>query len=163
MFREMRRSKQALSREEIDTILKNATSGVLALSGDNGYPYAVPLSFYYDGERLIFHCAKTGHKMDALRHCGKASFCVIAQDDVLPEKFTTCYRSVIAFGRIREMSDEREMREMIRLIAKKYSPTESAESTEAEIDREWAALSMLVLEIEHITGNEAIELKRARR
>ena len=55
MFREMRRKKQSLSGEKISEILNNGTSGVLALSGDNDYPYAVPLSYVYDGSSIYFH------------------------------------------------------------------------------------------------------------
>ena len=89
MFREMRRKKQSLSGEKISEILNNGTSGVLALSGDNDYPYAVPLSYVYDGSSIYFHAAKTGHKIDAVKRNNKASFCIIGQDDVVPEKYTT--------------------------------------------------------------------------
>lgn len=40
----MRRFKQELSAEETLAILERGTSGVLALSGDDDYPYAVPIS-----------------------------------------------------------------------------------------------------------------------
>ena len=94
MFREMRRKKQQLSMEESRRILDEGTSGVLALSGDEDYPYAVPISYVYDGDRLYFHCAKSGHKLDAVRRNPKASFCVIGQDQVLPEKYTTLFRRI---------------------------------------------------------------------
>ena len=71
MFREMRRKKQQLSMEESRRILDEGTSGVLALSGDEDYPYAVPISYVYDGDRLYFHCAKSGHKLDAVRRSGR--------------------------------------------------------------------------------------------
>lgn len=85
MFREMRRKKQLLPEEEAIAILKEGTFGVLALSGDDGYPYAVPISYVYEGGKLWFHCAKSGHKLDAIRREPKASFCVTAQDKVVPE------------------------------------------------------------------------------
>ena len=66
MFRELRRKKQALSIEESAAILDRGTSGVLALAGDYDYPYAVPISYVYDGEKLYFHCARSGHKLDAI-------------------------------------------------------------------------------------------------
>lgn len=66
VFREMRRKKQALSQQEIAQILQQETSGVLALIGDEVYPYAVPISYVYDGEKLYFHSAKSGHKLDAI-------------------------------------------------------------------------------------------------
>ena len=86
MFREMRRKRQMLSEDDCKIILREGTSGVLALSGDDGYPYAVPLSYVYDGEKIFFHCAKSGHKLDAIRRNPKASFCVIGQHIVVPEE-----------------------------------------------------------------------------
>lgn len=73
-FRKMRRNRQELSRDESIRILKEGTSGVLALHGDDGYPYAVPISYVYDDGKLYFHGAKSGHKLDALRSYPKASF-----------------------------------------------------------------------------------------
>ncbi|NLD86776.1 MAG: 5-nitroimidazole antibiotic resistance protein, partial [Clostridiales bacterium] len=101
MFRKMRRFAQSLSEEENIEILSRNTSGVLALSGDEGYPYALPMAYCYDNGRIIFHSASKGHKIDAVGNCDKASFCVIDRDDVFPEEYTTKYRSVIVFGKIR--------------------------------------------------------------
>lgn len=161
MFREMRRKKQLLPEEEAIAILKEGTSGVLALSGDDGYPYAVPISYVYEGGKLWFHCAKSGHKLDAVRREPKASFCVTAQDKVVPEEYTTYFRSVIAFGTIRVLEGE-EMRPAIERLALKYSPLESEESRREEIEKTWKALCILELEVEHLTGKEAIELTRQR-
>ena len=87
MFREMHQKKQALNPEECAAVLRRGTSGVLALSGDGGYPYAVPLSYVFDGERIYFHCAKAGHKLDAIRRDSRASLCVIDQDQIVPEEY----------------------------------------------------------------------------
>ena len=100
MFRPMRRGKQLLPPEESIQILEQGTSGVLAVAGDAGYPYAVPLSYVYTDGKLYFHCAKSGHKLDAIRRNSKTSFCVIGQDAVVPLEYTTYFRSVIAFGQI---------------------------------------------------------------
>ena len=104
----MRRSGQALSPDQIQSILKNGSSGVLALSGDGGYPYAVPISYVFADRKLFFHCAVSGHKTDAIRRNPKASFCVVARDQVVPEEYTTRFQSVIVFGKIRILEDERE-------------------------------------------------------
>ena len=85
IFREMRQKKQELSRQEIADILHKGTSGVLALLGDNDYPYAVPISYVYDDGKIYFHSAKSGHKIDAIQRTAKASFCVIDKDLVIPE------------------------------------------------------------------------------
>lgn len=100
--------KQELSRQEIADILHKGTSGVLALLGDNDYPYAVPISYVYDDGKIYFHGAKSGHKIDAIQRTEKASFCVIDKDLVVPEEYTTYFRSVIAFGKIRVIEDDRE-------------------------------------------------------
>lgn len=160
MFREMRRKKQALSPEESAAVLYRGTSGVLALSGDGGYPYAVPLSYVFDGERLYFHCAKSGHKLDAIRREPRASFCVIDQDEVAPEQYTTHFRSVIVFGRLRVMEDEGEKREVIEKLAVKYAPDDTPENRQKAIGRDWEALCMLEMTPEHISGKAAIELIR---
>ena len=162
MFRPMRRFKQALSPEACREVLSRGTSGVLALSGDGGYPYAVPLSYVYDpeGGKFYFHSAKAGHKVDAVRREPKASFCVIDQDQVVPEEYTTYFRSVIAFGTVRVLEEEGEKRSAIELLARKYAPADSAENRERAIQREWAPLCMLEMTVEHLTGKEAIELVR---
>ena len=97
MYPEMRRKKQALSPAACDAILQAGTSGVLALAGADGQPYAVPLSYVYHEGKIYFHCAKAGHKLDLLDQNPKVSFCVIGQDQVVPEQYTTYYRSVIVF------------------------------------------------------------------
>ncbi|MCI8512747.1 MAG: pyridoxamine 5'-phosphate oxidase family protein [Lachnospiraceae bacterium] len=158
LFREMRRKRQALSMEETASVLYRGTSGVLAVSGDRGYPYAVPISYVYDGFRLYFHCAKAGHKLDAIRREAKASFCVVDQDQIVPEKFTTFFRSAIVFGRIHIVEDEARKREAIEKLAVKYAPESSTEDRKMEIDREWLPLCVLEMEIEHMSGKQAIEL-----
>ena len=160
MFREMRRKKQQLTQEETMVILREGTSGVLSLTGDEGYPYGVPLSYVYDGDKLYFHCAKEGHKIDAIRKNPKASFCVIAQDEIVPEKYTTCYRTVIAFGSVRILENEGEKRRAIEELALKYAPEDSEENRQNYIEKDWEPLCMLEMTVEHLSGKEAIELVR---
>lgn len=156
-FREMRRWRQQLSQAESLAILMSATSGTLALSGDHGYPYAVPISYVYEDGRLYFHSALEGHKVDAIRRCDKASFCVIAQDDVLPENYTTLFRSVIAFGRIHVVDDENEKQHAARLLGNRYNPNND-EALLQELQRGLARMLALRFDIEHLTGKQAIEL-----
>ena len=158
MFREMRRGKQALSMEHIEAILENGTSGVLALAGDDDYPYALPISYVYSDGKLYFHCAREGHKIDAIARNPKASFCVVGQDEVSPKEYTTHYESVIAFGRIRVMDDEIQKLCAIRKLSDKYCTAEGEEHRERAISKEWKALCLLEMEIEHITGKQAREL-----
>ena len=156
-FREMRRKRQQLSEVESIGIMKKATSGTLALLGDNSYPYVVPISYVYHEGKLYFHSALAGHKVDAIRKCDKASFCVIDKDEVHPEKYTTFFRSVIAFGRIHIIEDEQEKQETARMQGNRYNPNND-ESLQKEIESGISRMLMIRLDIEHLTGKEAIEL-----
>ena len=156
-FRSMRRKRQQLSETESIEILRKSTSCTLALLGDNGYPYAVPISYVYAEGKLYFHSALSGHKIDAIRNCNKASFCVIDKDDVRPEKYTTYFRSVIAFGRIHIIEDEQEKLETARLLGDRYNPNQE-EALQKELDKGLSRMVMILFDIEHLTGKEAIEL-----
>ena len=160
-FREMRRKRQLLSDDESIGILQKATAGTLALLGDNDYPYAVPISYVYHEGKLYFHSALAGHKVDAIRNCDKASFCVIDKDDVQPEKYTTFFRSVIAFGRIHIIEDDKEKLAMARMLGNRYNPNND-ESLQREIEGGLSRMLMIRFDIEHLTGKEAIELVRQR-
>ena len=158
MFREMRRKRQALTQAQCQAILEQGSCGVLALSGDDGYPYAVPLSYLYHQGKLYFHCAKSGHKLDALRREPKASFCVVAQDQVAPLEYTTLYRSVIVFGRLRELEDDGEKRAAIEALALKYAPQNTPAHREEAIRRDWGPLCVLELTPEHVSGKQGKDL-----
>lgn len=157
MFREMRRKKQELSIEECKKILDRNTSGVLAVFGDEGYPYTVPMSYVFDGKAIYFHSAKQGHKLDAIRSYNKVSFCVIDQDQVIPEKYTTYFRSVVVFGWISIVTEEEEKQNSLSMLSKKYSPNDE-EGRLKEIDQLIAHTEMIKLELEHMSGKEAKEL-----
>lgn len=159
MLPEMRRKTQQLPQAEAEELLRAGSSGVLALAGNEGYPYALPISYVYHEGRLYFHCAPTGHKLDAIARCPKASFCVIAQDDVVPELYTTRYRSVIAFGSIRRLEDEQEIITALDVLGRKYAP---GLDPSAEIAKSLPRVCVLEMTIDHLTGKEGIELTRLR-
>ena len=160
-FRPMRRDRQQLSQEECERILSRCTSGVLALAGDGGYPYAVPLSYAFADGAIIFHSAVQGHKVDAIRRDGRCSFCVIDQDEIIPAEFTTYFRSVIAFGRIRIIESADEKVRLLRILGRRFSPGDES-GLQHEIDKSLDHVLLLRLDIDHISGKEAIELVRSR-
>ncbi len=157
MFRAMRRHNQQLDDAACREVLRRGTSGVLALLGDDGYPYALPLSYAYQDHTLWFHGALTGHKIDAIRQSDKVSFCVIDKDEVVPEKLTTAYRSVIVFGRAHILQDESEIRAAARHIGRKYSPGMDA-MIGREIETYLPKMAVIRLDIEHMTGKIGLEL-----
>ena len=163
MFREMRRKKQILSNEEVTKILEKSTSGVLAVIGDDDYPYAVPVSYVYYDSKIYFHGAKSGHKLDAIKKNAKVSFCIIDKDDIVKEEYTTYFRSVIAFGKAYVVEDEKEIMESIEKLSIKYYPEDSEENRNEMIEREKRVLCMVRIDIEHVTGKEAIELVKMKK
>lgn len=160
-FTKMRRKRQQLSSNETLELLHHATSGVLSVLDADGYPYGVPISYVYDNNKLYFHSALNGHKIDAIRYADKASFTIICKDEIHPETFTTYFRSVICFGRVRMIEDETERYNALYLLGKRYNPDDD-QALEAEIKKGLNHVAVIEFAIEHITGKEAIELIRQR-
>ncbi|MCD8150926.1 MAG: pyridoxamine 5'-phosphate oxidase family protein [Clostridiales bacterium] len=161
MFREMRRKKQEIPQEESSEILRTGKTGILGVSGEDGYPYTVPVNYVYLDGKIYFHGAKTGHKMDAIKSCDKVSFCVIEKDDIVPEEMTTYFKSVVVFGRARILETDAEIRQAVKWLGLKYNKDEAF--VDSEIEREWNSLSCVEVTIEHMTGKEASELTDMRK
>ncbi len=115
----MRRKIKYYLKKKVLLYYKNGTTGTLAVLGDDDYPYAVPINYFYEDNKIYFHGAKAGHKIDAIKKHNKVSFCVVAQDDIITEKFTTYFKSVIAFGTARIIEDDAEKRNAIEKINSK--------------------------------------------
>lgn len=154
MFRKMRRAERELPERQAKEILQNGSYGVLALASDGGYPYAVPLNYVFDGEKIYFHCAAQGHKIDAVARDNKCSFCVVENGGIIESRFTTKYRSVIAFGKIREETDGAQKEHALRLMMHSLTPHISADERDAEMTH-CAGVCILTMDIEHISGKSA--------
>ena len=159
MGRKMRRFKQELGKEEVERILREGKVCVMAVSGDDDYPYAVPLNYVYADGYIYLHSASSGHKIDAITRNPKCSVCIIDKDDVVPEEFTSYFRSVIAFGHAEIITDNEDKIEPLKLLSTKYSP--GIDPT-AEIQKFLKAVAIIRIKIEKVTGKEAIELVRSR-
>ncbi len=160
MFRTIRRTKQILSPNECLEILERGTSGVLSVFGDDDYPYAIPLNYTYNKGKLFFHSAKSGHKIDAILNHPKVSFCVIDQDQIVPQKYTSYFRSVIAFGKAHILDNANEIRTALELLAMKYSFSQPEEDRNREIEKDFKMVCIIEVMVEHLSGKEAIELVR---
>lgn len=154
----MRRFRQQLSTDKVTEILNAGTNGVLSLTGIDGEPYGVPVSYAYDGDgHIYFHSALVGHKIECIKANARCSFCVVAQDCIVPEEFTTYFRSVIVSGRIEILSDAGQIHYGLMELCRKYSPgVDSA----AEISRCIRHVAVMRMDIDDITGKESIELVR---
>ncbi len=157
MFREMLRIKQQLPKEECIEILKKEPRGVLSVLGDDGYPYGMPMNHYYCGEdgKLYFHGGKAGHKIDAIRRCDKASFCVYDQGKRKEGEWFLRFRSVIVFGRIELVEDQNTTNEIARKLSYKFTKDESY--IDDEINKAGPRTLLFALVPEHITGKTVKE------
>ena len=152
MFREMRRSPQALSKEEIIEVLVKETRGVLSVQGDDGYPYGVPINHYYDEEtgKLYFHGADFGHRVDAIKRDPKVSYCVYGQDYQKEGDWAKYVKSVIVFGKAELIEDQEEIVKWSRALCDKFPcPTEYIET---EIEKDAKRTLCFAINIEDING-----------
>ncbi len=161
MFRKMRRKNCELNLETAKKILREGNFGVLSLLGDENYCYGVPLNYAVEGNKIYFHSAKFGHKLDAIKNNEKVSFCVVDCHEVVVEEFTSYFTSAIAFGKIKILDDSevKEKKIALELLADKYCSNANSEMREKELSRV-NAVSIFVLEIENLTGKAARELIR---
>ncbi len=155
MFRPMRRFRQQLTDEQCIAILQTEKRGVLAVHGDGGFPYTVPLNFVYDGGRLYFHCAVEGHKLDAVQADSRVSFCVLHECGQADDGWSYFVDSVVVFGDIRIINDEAVRTDKLRKLGSKYFPT--AAMVEHDLAKNAARALVLELTPLHITGKHVHE------
>lgn len=150
MFRKMRRLNQELSKEECIDILINEPRGVLALLGDDDYPYALPMSHVYVDGKIYFHGAQKGHKKDSIEKYSKCSYCVMDSGVKEPDDWWYTFKSVIVFGKITTLTDKNEKIEKLTYLGDKFFP--SHDDVVDEINRLLDKTEVFEITIEHISG-----------
>ena len=154
MFRTMRRFKQQISEEECIRILQEEKRGILSMHGEDGYPYGIPMNHWYNPEngKLYFHCAKTGHKLDAIRKNDKVSYCVYDQGFRKDGDWALNIRSVVVFCRARIVDDaEDDLRRRIAVgLCRKFTDDEAF--LQKELANALPRAAFLELTPEHMTG-----------
>ena len=137
-------------------ILQSQDTAVLSLIGDNGYPYGVPLNYVYRNGHVYLHGAIKGHKIDCIHHESKACLTIIAQNETVPHKLSTNYRSVIAFGKVSIIEDEFEKKAVFKDLVEHIAANHIQEGDDA-IERLGKVTAAIVFEIEHLTGKFNLE------
>ena len=149
-FRPLRRFKQAATPQECEALLSSAQRGFLAVHGENGYPYTLPVNYLYLDGKIYFHCAKAGHKLDAIRSNDKVCFTVLSEPLKNPGEWWNCFTSVICFGRISEVSEEKEKNRLLRLIGAKFFP--EGYDIEGDMAKNAGNALILGITIDHMSG-----------
>lgn len=154
-FRPMRRFKQQLTLQECETILQGAYRGFLSVNGEYGYPYTIPMNFLYRENRIYFHSALQGHKIDAIMHSPKACFTLI--NDPVKQENDWWYHvsSVVCFGQVSIIENQEERMAILRYLGQKYFPEEY--DMQKDLDTNAHRAAVLCLDIEHMTGKRVKE------
>ena len=152
MFRQMRRLNQQISDAQCLEILKKEKRGVLSLLGDDGYPYGIPLNHFFSEEdnKIYFHCAKEGHKIDAIKNYEKASFCVYDSGYRKDGEWALNINSVIIFGKIRLVTYLEITRKICINLVQKF--TDDEKYLEKALKNALPRVQCLEFEIKHMTG-----------
>ena len=174
MFREIRKKKNAITADAAESLLEKSRRGVLAVNGDDGYPYAIPVNYFYDRneQKIYFHGARAGHKVDALRHqlqdadgrtfkvdalraSDKVCFTVYGNETIREEAWAPYMQSTVVFGRCRLLETGEETLALLKRFAMKYYPDEKL--ADEEIAQAGRAAQVFEIEIEHLSGKEVQE------
>ena len=152
MFREVARKKQSLSKEEMIQILRQEKRGVLSLHGENGYPYGLPINYYYNEENgcIYFHSGKSGHKVDAIDADNRACFCVYDEGFRNSGEWALNIKSVIVFGKIEIVDDANRIIDITTKLSRKFTNDDTY--IRKEIEENLHRTLLLELTPEHICG-----------
>lgn len=157
MFRPLRRTKRAITDEDARELLHKEKRGIFAVNGDDGYPFAIPVDYYYDEDagKIYFHGAKCGHKVDSLRKDDKVCFTVYGGEFYKEDDWAPYLRSVVIFGRCRMIDELSEVTNRVRTLAEKYYPSE--DEIDAEINKDIHGVMLYEITIEHMCGKQIHE------
>ena len=147
----VRREDRVMSEAEAIALLNVAEYGYLSTIGSDGVPYGLPISFVYDDNTLILHCALEGRKIDNIRHEDRVSFCVVGKTLVQPAQFTTRYESIVVFGRAEMIEDAERKAALLMKFCEKYTPLH-LEAAEKAISGSLYRTAVIVINIESVTG-----------
>lgn len=157
MFRPIRKKRNEISLESAKKLLAAERRGMLAVNGDDGYPYAVPVNYWYceDENRIFFHGSRVGYKIERLKQDDKVCFTVYGNETVKDEEWAPYVQSAVVFGRCRLIDNRERAIELVRRFAGKYFPDPAL--IEEEIASAGRAVQMFEIEIEHLSGKEVQE------
>ena len=111
----------------------------------------------YDEEdnKIIFHGAKAGHKVDALKKSDKVCFTVFGNETVKEEEWAPYLQSVVVFGRCRLVENREEIINLVKKFALKYYPNEDL--VNEEVSFSGMGVQMFEIDIEYLSGKEVQE------
>ena len=151
MNREMYKKERQMSPENAAKIFSEGNHGTLAVNGDDGYPYAVPVNYVFIDGKIYIHSAKYGYKIDALKQNDKVCFTAILNSQIIPDKFTAAFESVVAFGKASFIDDGDEKLTALRTFIERFSP-DHQEAGERFIHAAYEKTQIIRIDVEQMTG-----------
>ena len=151
MFRQMRRLDMKMSDEDINRLLLRGREGVISTINDNGYPYAIAVNYVHLNNKIYFHCARQGQKLDNIKRDEKVSFLIYDSVEVLGEKLNTLYQSVVIYGRAKVINANDVL---LRALVNKYADIPQ-EKLNRMIEKEINQTAMVEIKIDYISGKQS--------
>ena len=153
----MRRSDRAQSLEFAQALIDRCTYGVVAISTGEDTPYCLPLSLVRVDNRLYFHCAKQGRKLDLLRRNPKVCVTFVgASEPAYVESnntFTDYFQSAMVTGTASEVLEDDEKIEALRALCTKVTPEGmSGDNFERAVTGSLAVTGVWRIEMEEVTA-----------
>ena len=154
MFRKIRKIKNEIDKDAVDSLLHSCRRGVLSMNGEDGYPYAIPVNYYYDeaNQKIYFHGAKEGYKVDCLKSCDKVCFTVFGNESIKDLEWAPYVQSVVVFGRCHLVDTDNEV---LKTFMMKYYP--SVDLVDKVIEEDSKFVQMYEISIEHKSGKQVQE------
>ena len=154
MFRKIRKIKNEIDKDAVDSLLHSCRRGVLSMNGEDGYPYAIPVNYYYDeaNQKIYFHGAKVGYKVDCLNLCDKVCFTVFGNESIKDLEWAPYVQSVVVFGRCHLVDTNNEV---LKTFMMKYYP--SVDLVDKVIEEDSEFVQMYEISIEHKSGKQVQE------
>lgn len=150
MFRPLRRIEKQMTNEESIALLKRGKEGVLGTLGDHGYPYTVVVNYIYFQEKIYFHCAKEGHKIDNINQYNKISFTVYDMVEIVGKELNTHYQSILIFGLAKVVIATKEI---LLALVQKYSDM-NVNVASKMIEKEMMDTAIVEIDIQHLSGKK---------
>ncbi len=155
MERRMNKQNRQLEDAAAKSLFTKGHHGILAVNGDNGYPYAVPVNYVYLNDKIYIHSAKYGYKIEALQKDQKVCFTAIISAKVLPDKFTAAYESIIATGDVEFVTDQEEKMTALTAFIDNFS-ADFKENGMKFIAGAFAKTEVLAIKVQSLTGKASM-------
>ena len=152
---QVRRQDRLLNEERAEELLAEAEYGILSMVEErngNVAGYGIPVNFIWDGGAAVYiHCAPAGHKLKCLDSHAEVSLTVVGHTNVVPNKFTTGYESIIVRGHIERGLPDDERHHALELLLDKFSPNDKVVGLKYA-EKSFFRTEILKLHIQSISG-----------